>query len=79
LPLCIGIAVAVGVSPARAVLTGIIGGIVVGFISGSPMQGSGSAAGLVLFLAELLAHGKASYFAKFGEGGVANDSQALPY
>ena len=32
LPLCIGIAVAVGVSPARALLTGIIGGIVVGFL-----------------------------------------------
>lgn len=31
LPLCIGIAVAVGVNPARALLTGIIGGIVVGF------------------------------------------------
>ena len=27
LPLCIGIAVAVGVSPARALLTGIIGGL----------------------------------------------------
>ncbi len=54
MPLCIGIAVAVGVSPARAVLTGIIGGIVVGFISGSLMQVSGSAAGLFVFLADLL-------------------------
>ena len=43
------------------------------------MQVSGSAAGLFVFLADLLAHGKASYFAKFGEGGVANDSQALTY
>ncbi|MGY8749961.1 MAG: hypothetical protein ACKVHR_18115 [Pirellulales bacterium] len=77
--MCIGIAVAIGVSPARAVLTGIIDGIVVGFISGSPMQVSGSAAGLFVFLADLLAHGKASYFAKFGEGGVANDSRALTY
>ena len=29
LPLCIGIAVAVGVNPARALITGIIGGLVV--------------------------------------------------
>ena len=46
LPLCIGIAVAVGVSPARALLTGIIGGIIVGYFAGSPLQVSGPAAGL---------------------------------
>ena len=39
LPLCIGIAVAVGVSPARALLTGIIGGIVVGLIGSTGMTG----------------------------------------
>ena len=34
LPLCIGIAVAVGVSPARALLTGIIGGSKSDFLRG---------------------------------------------
>ena len=79
LPLCIGIAVAVGVDPARAVLTGIIGGIVVGFIAGSPLQVSGPAAGLFVIVADLLAQGKASYIAKLGEGTIANDGEALTY
>ena len=54
LPLCIGIAVAVGVSPARALITGIIGGIIVGFIAGSPLQVSGPAAGLFVIVADLI-------------------------
>ena len=41
LPLCIGIAVAVGVNPARALITGIVGGLIVGSIAGSPLQVSG--------------------------------------
>ena len=61
LPLCIGIAVAVGVSPARALITGIIGGLFVGFLSGSPLQVSGPAAGLFVIVADLLANGQASY------------------
>ncbi len=63
LPLCIGIAVAVGVSPARALITGIIGGIVVGFIAGSPLQVSGPAAGLFVIVADLIAKGRQSYLA----------------
>ena len=55
LPLCIGIAAAVGVSPARALLTGTIGGMVVGFLAGSPLQVSGPAAGLFVIVADLLA------------------------
>lgn len=63
LPLCIGIAVAVGVSPARALMTGIIGGLFVGFISGSPLQVSGPAAGLFVIIADLLATGREKYLA----------------
>ena len=48
LPLCMGIAIASGVSPARGLLTGIIGGIVTGFLAGSPLQVSGPAAGLAV-------------------------------
>lgn len=61
LPLCIGIAVAVGVSPARALITGIIGGIIVGYFAGSPLQVSGPAAGLFVIIADLLANSKAKF------------------
>ncbi len=79
LPLCIGIAVAVGVSPARALLTGIIGGIVVGFFAGSPLQVSGPAAGLFVIVADLLAKGRESFLAKMGSGQAASDGEAIAY
>jgi MFS superfamily sulfate permease-like transporter len=50
LPLCMGIALASGVSPEKGIITGIIGGIVVGLIAGSPLQVSGPAAGLVVLV-----------------------------
>ena len=78
LPLCIGIAVAVGVSPARALLTGIIGGLVVGFFAGSPLQVSGPAAGLFVIVADLLAKGRASYAAKMGDESFA-EGEAVAY
>lgn len=63
LPLCIGIAVAVGVSPAKALITGIIGGLVIGWFAGSPLQVSGPAAGLFVIVADLLASGRTGYLA----------------
>src|SRR5262245_42027659 len=57
LPLCMGIALASGAPPDRAaavgIITGIVGGLVVGFISGSPLQVSGPAAGLTVLVFEL--------------------------
>ena len=47
LPLCMGIAIASGMPPAKGIITGIIGGLVVGFLAGSPLQVIGPAAGLV--------------------------------
>ncbi|MDV2992048.1 MAG: Bicarbonate transporter BicA [Chroococcidiopsis sp. SAG 2025] len=54
LPLCMGIAIASGVPPARGLITGIIGGMVVNIFSGSPLQVSGPAAGLAVVVAELI-------------------------
>lgn len=79
LPLCIGIAVAVGVSPARALLTGIIGGIIVGYFSGSPLQVSGPAAGLFVIVADLLAKGRESFLASVGSGDPAMEGKAVAY
>ncbi|WNO52846.1 SulP family inorganic anion transporter [Stakelama saccharophila] len=53
-PLCLGIAVASGVPPEKGLITGIIGGIVVGFLSGSPLQVSGPAAGLAVIVFDLV-------------------------
>lgn len=54
LPLCMGIAIASGVPPARGLITGIVGGMIVGAISGSPLLASGPAAGLAVIVAELV-------------------------
>src|SRR3954447_6039590 len=50
LPLCIGIAIASGAPPAKGLLPGIVGGIVVGAVAGSPLQVSGPAAGLAVIV-----------------------------
>ena len=54
MPLCMGIAVASGVSPEKGLITGIIGGLVVGMLAGSPLQVSGPAAGLAVIVYELV-------------------------
>ena len=46
LPLCLGIALASGAPPLSGILAGIVGGLVIGFISNSPISVSGPAAGL---------------------------------
>src|SRR5215472_6652942 len=61
LPLCMGIALASGMPPASGLLTGIIGGLVVGFLAGQPLQVSGPAAGLAVIVFELVReHGVAA-------------------
>lgn len=54
LPLCMGIAIASGVPPALGLITGIIGGLVVGFMAGAPLQVSGPAAGLTVLVWQVI-------------------------
>ncbi|KPF75703.1 MULTISPECIES: SulP family inorganic anion transporter [Blastomonas] len=54
LPLCLGVAIASGAPPALGLITGIIGGIVVGSLAGSPLQVSGPAAGLAVLCYQLV-------------------------
>jgi MFS superfamily sulfate permease-like transporter len=60
LPLCLGIAIASGAPPALGLITGIVGGLIVGPLAGSPLQVSGPAAGLaVLVFQAVQEHGLA--------------------
>ena len=52
LPLCLGIAVASGVSPEKGIVSGFIGGVVTGALGGSPLQVSGPANSLIVIVAE---------------------------
>ncbi len=54
LPLCMGIAIASGVPVAAGLITGIVGGLVVGWIAGAPLQVSGPAAGLTVIVFDLV-------------------------
>ena len=54
LPLCIGIAQACGLPPEAGIVTGIVGGILVGAVAGSPLQVSGPAAGLIVLVIDFL-------------------------
>jgi len=54
LPLCMGIAIASGVPVAAGLITGIVGGLLVGWIAGAPLQVSGPAAGLTVIIYELV-------------------------
>lgn len=55
LPLCLGIAVASGMPPLAGLISGIVGGIVVAWISGSALAVSGPAAGLITIVVAALA------------------------
>jgi len=54
LPLCMGIAIASGAPPAAGLITGIIGGFVVGSLAGSPLLVSGPAAGLAVIVWDMV-------------------------
>src|SRR3990167_2064585 len=54
LPLCMGIAIASGAPPASGLITGIIGGLVVGSLAGCPLQVSGPATGLTVIVWEII-------------------------
>ncbi|MEM1008229.1 MAG: SulP family inorganic anion transporter, partial [Myxococcota bacterium] len=54
LPLCMGIAMASQVPIALGLWTGIVGGIVVGLLAGSPLQVSGPAAGLIVLILQIV-------------------------
>ena len=54
LPLCMGIALASGAPPILGIISGAIGGLVVGSITGSPLQVSGPAAGLAVMVFEII-------------------------
>ncbi len=49
-----GISIASGMPPTARIITGIIGGIVVGFLAGSPLQVSGPAAGLSVLVLQFV-------------------------
>lgn len=49
-----GIAIASGLDPSAGIITGIVGGLVVGAMSGCPLQVSGPAAGLSVIVLQLL-------------------------
>jgi MFS superfamily sulfate permease-like transporter len=54
LPLCMGIAIASGMPPAAGLVTGILGGLVVGVLASAPLQVSGPAAGLAVIVWDLV-------------------------
>jgi MFS superfamily sulfate permease-like transporter len=51
LPLCLGVAVASDAAPITGIIAGMVGGIVIGFLSGSQLSVSGPAAGLTAIVA----------------------------
>jgi MFS superfamily sulfate permease-like transporter len=54
LPLCIAIAQASGLPAEAGIITGVVGGLVVGPFAGSPLQVSGPAAGLIVVVLKLI-------------------------
>ena len=52
LPLCMGVAIASGMPPSAGLITGIVGGLIVGGVSGSQFQVSGPTVSLALIIWE---------------------------
>src|SRR3954469_5904079 len=78
LPLCMGIAIASGAPPAAGLITGIIGGLLVGSFSGSPLQVSGPAAGLAVLVYEIVqSHGMKTLGIAILLGGLIQVGAAL--
>lgn len=50
LPLCLGVALASGAPPFAGLIAGFVGGVLVGYLSGSSIGVSGPAAGLVVIV-----------------------------
>jgi len=62
LPLSMGIAIASGAPPSAGLISAVIGGILVGAISGAPLQVTGPAAGLVVISYDIIQrHGLAQF------------------
>lgn len=59
LPLCMGVAMASGVTVIQGIMAGVIGGLVVGALSGSHVSVSGPAAGLIVIVENAFADIKA--------------------
>ena len=74
LPLCMGVAIASGVDPARGIITGIVGGLIVGMLSGAPLQVSGPAAGLFVIVYQLIDSQKTAYIK--AQGGLEAIAEA---
>jgi len=74
LPLCMGIAIASGVPPSAGLITGIVGGIVVGFLTGAPMQVSGPAAGLTVIVFDHVHHHREQFLAAAGDLAAMEES-----
>jgi len=71
LPLCLGIAIACGVPPVSGLVAGVVGGIVVPWISRSPLSVTGPAAGLTsIVLAEVSKLGLEGFLMGVVVGGV---------
>jgi MFS superfamily sulfate permease-like transporter len=71
LPLCLGIAIACGVPPVSGLVAGVVGGIVVPWISRSPLSVTGPAAGLTsIVLAETTKVGLNGFLMGVVIGGV---------
>ncbi len=69
LPLCIAIAKACDLPPETGIITGIIGGLVVGPLAGSPLQVSGPAAGLIVLVGTYVTNANTAF---------ANKQTAIP-